>query len=139
MDLLERLDAHLAAHGADGPAREAARDLVRFFDEAAVHHHEDEERHVLPLLRASGRTALADRLHAEHEAMRREWAAIRAELHRVADDGDALRDGGSARHERWHAFADAYREHIAREEAEAFEGLALGPEAGTEMSRRRGA
>lgn len=32
-------------------------------------HHEDEERHVLPRLRATGAQALADRLAADHAEM----------------------------------------------------------------------
>jgi ribonucleoside-diphosphate reductase alpha chain len=69
LGLLERLAAHLAAHGADEPARSAAADITRYFDIAGPAHHEDEERHVLPRLRASGDpalAALADRLHADH-------------------------------------------------------------------------
>ncbi|RYF75253.1 MAG: hemerythrin domain-containing protein, partial [Comamonadaceae bacterium] len=46
--LLGRLRGHVQAHGADEPARQAARDVLRYFDIAAPLHHEDEELHVFP-------------------------------------------------------------------------------------------
>ena len=79
--LLERLAQHLPQHGADEQAAGAARDVMRYFDQAAPLHHEDEERHVFPALRASGRpelAALAARLHEDHERMAAAWAALRA-------------------------------------------------------------
>ena len=60
--LLQRLQDHLASHGADPQARDAARDVMRYFDIAAPAHHEDEERHVLPVLRAQGEDAFAAQL-----------------------------------------------------------------------------
>lgn len=52
--LLQRLRAHVLEHGADVPAQQAARDVLRYFDIAAPLHHEDEELHVFPLLLAQG-------------------------------------------------------------------------------------
>ena len=49
--LLRRLAAHLGEHGADAQAAQAAVDVMRYFDEAAPRHHDDEELHVLPRLR----------------------------------------------------------------------------------------
>ena len=66
LGLMQRLAAHLGEKGADASAQQAARDVMRYFDLAAPAHHEDEERHVLPLLRRLGQSALADRLHADH-------------------------------------------------------------------------
>jgi len=71
--LLERLAAHIVAHGADARARDAATDVMRYFDLAAPQHHEDEERHVLPALRAQGQAALADRIAADHAEMVAAW------------------------------------------------------------------
>ncbi|MCB1958559.1 MAG: hemerythrin domain-containing protein, partial [Rhodocyclaceae bacterium] len=48
LDLLRRLQDHLAIHGADGQAQDAARDVLRYFDIAAPLHHDDEERHIFP-------------------------------------------------------------------------------------------
>src|SRR5689334_2494815 len=51
--LLQRLVAHAQVHGADAQVREAAADVLRYFDLAAPAHHEDEERHLVPRLQAS--------------------------------------------------------------------------------------
>lgn len=40
---LRRLPAHLAEHGADVDARQAAANVVRYFDTAGRDHHADEE------------------------------------------------------------------------------------------------
>lgn len=45
LTLFERLSVHLAARGTDGPAQQAARDVMRYFDLAALLHREDEAQH----------------------------------------------------------------------------------------------
>lgn len=116
LGLLERLDAHLPAHGADAQAQDAACDVMRYFDQAAPHHHEDEERHVLPALREAGLDALAARLHADHLEMSAAWQALRVPLAEVA----AGRWEADARLEPVAGFAALYRAHMAREDSEAF-------------------
>jgi hemerythrin-like domain-containing protein len=149
LGLLERLAAHLAAHGADEPARSAAADITRYFDIAGPAHHEDEERHVLPRLRASGDpalAALADRLHADHARMARDWAALRAELAQVREGrwADAA-DAGAALPAAWADFAAFYRHHIAAEDDQAYPAVraTLDDDSlrrmGREMAARRGA
>lgn len=137
--LLGRLREHLPAHGADEQARKAARDVMRYFDVAAPHHHEDEERHVFPRLREHGRAELAERLHAQHEAMAAAWAALRRDLAAIA--------GGEvpgAIDDRWSGFAALYRAHIEAEDGEAFPAAAAATDAAGlaamsgEMARRRG-
>jgi hemerythrin-like domain-containing protein len=136
--LLERLAEHLDHHGADTPARDAARDVMRYFDTAAPHHHEDEERHVFPALSARGAGALAERLHAEHVAMAAAWARLRLDLHALTE-GRVQRDAAH-----WREFAALYRAHIALEDGEAFPRAASSLDAparsamGEEMARRRG-
>src|SRR5262245_29342125 len=79
LSLLQRLVEHVQGHGADQRAREAARDVLRYFNVAAPAHHEDEERHVVPALRASGdpeAIAAAQKLLDEHEAIRKAWAEL---------------------------------------------------------------
>ena len=115
--LLERLAAHLPLHGADDQAQQAARDVMRYFDLAAPHHHEDEERHVLPLLRAQGHTALADRVLHEHRVMHAAWAAVRAALQQIADARWVTADRGEPD---WRDFCALYRAHIAVEEREVY-------------------
>jgi hemerythrin-like domain-containing protein len=140
LGLLERLDAHLPAQGADAQAQDAARDVMRYFDQAAPHHHEDEERHVLPALREAGLGALADRLHADHLAMAAAWQAMRVALAEVA----AGRWTAGAGLDQVAGFAALYRAHMAREDGEAFplaaariEGAARAAMA-DEMAARRG-
>ena len=118
LDRLERLLPHLAARGADAQAREAACDVMRYFDTAAPHHHEDEERHVLPLLRERGHAALAERVLQEHRVMAAAWAGVRAVLVELAQ-GRWLADQEAVAAD-WRAFGGLYREHIALEENQAF-------------------
>jgi hemerythrin-like domain-containing protein len=139
--LLERLIAHLPQHGADAQAQDAARDVLRYFDLAAPHHHVDEERHVLPALRAQGLAALADRIAADHAAMSAAWCALRPRLAAVVQ-GDAA--PALAAVQEIPRLAALYREHIALEESSAFARAqaALGEAEqrvmGQEMAARRG-
>lgn len=140
--LLERLDRHLQAHGSDDQAIEAAQDLIRYFDIAAVHHHEDEERHLLPLLRRIGEAPLADEVLAAHALLARLWVPIRDELRRVAA-GQPLQGAPAERGARWGDYARHYRAHVELEEARLFplaERLtgAERAEMGADMARRRG-
>ena len=145
LDLLARLRTHLGTHGADTQAQQAARDVMRYFDQAAPLHHQDEELHVFPPLLAQGDAgvvAVVRRLQADHVAMERNWAAARAVLVRVgegrvqrlAPEDDAALD----------AFAGVYGDHIQAEEeiaypaAQAVLDPATVAQAGTEMARRRG-
>ena len=95
LQLLERLAAHLPDNGCDPHAVGAARDLTRYFDVAAPAHHEDEERHVLPALRAAGDDAFAAQLEQEHHEMRRRWAELRANLALVIDRSWCDADGAA--------------------------------------------
>lgn len=52
-ETLQRLVAHLQAHGADRLAQEAASAVIRYFDTAARHHHEEEEQDLFPALMES--------------------------------------------------------------------------------------
>ncbi|HEY1128621.1 MAG TPA: hemerythrin domain-containing protein [Roseateles sp.] len=138
LDLLLRLQAHAATQGADAQARDAARDVLRYFDLAGPKHHEDEERHVLPRLRAAGRTALADRLAADHAEMGRQWAVLRTALEALRDGHGPGPDAAACQ-----AYADLYAGHMAAEEGEAFPTAAhqLDPATlaamGAEMASRR--
>lgn len=138
LDLLLRLQAHAATHGADDQARDAARDVLRYFDLAGPKHHEDEERHVLPRLRAAGLDALASRLAADHAEMGRQWAALRPALEALRDGGGQVLDASACR-----AYADLYAGHMAAEEGQAFPRAARDLDAATlaamggEMAGRR--
>jgi hemerythrin-like domain-containing protein len=117
---LNRLVAHLAAHGADEEARTAAAGVMRYFDTSARQHHEDEEQDLFPALIESmaGSDAvclreLTEGLKADHRALQACWQPVREVLERViagvsaplaSDDVEAL--------------AGLYERHIAREENE---------------------
>lgn len=136
LHLLERLAAHLAQVGPDSQAQQAAADVLRYFEIAAPHHHEDEERHVLPRLRAQGQIELAERIAADHQRMHAGWLALREQLFAVqrAQSPDC-RD--------WPAYCALYRAHIELEEGQAFPAAAAQCDAtqlqamGMEMAGRR--
>lgn len=140
--LLERLAAHLPVHGCDAQAAQAARDVMRYFDIAAPAHHEDEERHVLPLLRAAGDEAFAAQIEQEHHELHRQWAVLRRDLAEVA--AGTWVGTGPAEFVAWQQYAALYRAHAAAEEAIAFplararlDEAALAA-MGDEMADRRG-
>lgn len=144
LGLLGRLAAHLPQHGADESARQAARDVMRYFDLAGPAHHEDEERHILPRLQALGHAALAERLHADHVRMARAWTALRADLQSVAEGRPPASAEPAAWTQRWRDYAVFYEGHIRAEEQEAYPAVraalapADAPAMGREMASRRG-
>ena len=136
--------ARLRQQGAGTHAQQAARDVVRYFDQAAPQHHRDEELHVFPPLLAQGEptiVALARRLQQDHLAMQTRWDAAR-QVARVAEGGVqalSLDVEGCL-----DAFAAPYAAHLQAEEGVAFPAVqGLLDEAGRaamseEMMRRRG-
>lgn len=115
LDLLQRLQAHVLRHGADAQARNAATDVLRYFDIAGPAHHEDEERHVLPRLRDAGLASLAERLQAEHAEMTLLWGQLRVGLAAWADGDAAELDA-----EVLQRYVNLYAAHLAVEEEQAF-------------------
>ncbi len=117
---LQRLVPHIAAHGADPAARQAATAVMRYFDTAARHHHEDEEQDLFPALLDSmaGSDArclrdLTQALVADHRVLEAQWRVLRDMLvHVAAGERAAL---GEAAVER---FVADYAQHIRREEGE---------------------
>lgn len=144
--LLQKLQDYLHDHPCDDSARQAARDVLRYFDMAAPLHHEDEELHVFPPLleRGGADTVAAVReLQQDHEAMSANWQAARALLQALAEGSQ---ESFSAPDEAVLArFAGVYAEHIRLEEDLVYPAARalLAPEAvqamGAEMRRRRGA
>jgi len=145
LTLLGRLREHLATHGCDASAREAARDVMRYFDQAAPQHHRDEELHVFPPLIAQADhaiVAVVRRLQQDHLLMESRWqqarqvlAGIQAgDLQSLSAEDDAALDG----------FASLYDAHIKAEEERAYPAAAalLDPPGkaamSEEMMRRRG-
>src|SRR3954467_7941726 len=101
---LERLVPHLETHGCDPEARAAAQGILRYFDTSGVHHHQDEDQDLFPLLRqraaAQGRAEIAaaiEELEREHETMDAQWRRLRQRLLAVVEGGPRLASGGGAR------------------------------------------
>lgn len=123
LGLLERLAVHVRTQGPDAQAREAARDVMRYFDLAAPLHHEDEELHVLPCLLAAAEptlAALARQLTEEHRRLADAWADLRADLLRLIGLGDEASGAGWQARADWVGFAAAYRRHLELEESVAY-------------------
>ena len=117
---LSRLLPHIAAHGSDRPAQEAATAVMRYFDTSARHHHDDEEHDLFPALIESmaGSDAICLReltaaLTAEHRELEARWRTLRAVLAQVAAGQTVLLSQDAVRN-----FAELYAGHIAREESE---------------------
>lgn len=138
LGLLQRLHAHVQLHGVDSQAREAAADVLRYFDRAGPAHHEDEERHVLPRLRAAGLAPLAQRLQADHGEMARLWSLLREPLQSWTRGETAVLDAG-----RVQQYATLYEAHLALEDTDAFVAARAGLDEqglaamGAEMAARR--
>ncbi|WP_332671253.1 hemerythrin domain-containing protein [Aromatoleum sp.] len=117
---LGRLAAWHLEHGSDRQAQQAATNVMRYFDIAAVNHHLDEEEDLLPALKAridSGRRdalqALIESILADHQEMFAVWAAMRARLEPISRGAEAELPADEVER-----FAERYRRHIEREEGE---------------------
>ena len=119
-ETLLRLATHLQTHGADRPAQEAVSAVMRHFDTAARHYHEDEEQDLFPALLESmaGSDAVCLReltasLCSDHRMLEQRWAALRQRLFQVADGiAPTLADADGS------GFVQMHHQHIAREAAE---------------------
>ena len=143
--LLLRLIDHVRAYGADAQAQQAATQVMRYFDLAAPLHHEDEERHVFPVLRSPSDAATADalaRLETEHRALAALWTTLRVWLQQVqaadAQPADAPIASAAQR------FSAIHAAHIALENAHIFPAAQARMNAaqlaamGQDMADRRG-
>lgn len=144
LDLLRRLVDHVEQHGPDEQAASAARDVLRYFSVAAPLHHEDEERHLLPLLVASEQAQLveaAEQMAADHQTFRALWAELAAGLQAIGDG--QLPDLPRLRREA-ESFAALHDSHLALEDKLVFPAAAslAGPAArqamSEDMAARRG-
>ena len=116
---LEKLVPHLATHGADEQAQQAAAAVLKYFDKAAHLHHEDEEQDLIPMLQVTARGEDADLLAQlapgildEHRQMDAMWQGLHEQLRAIADGSAALLRESDVRR-----FADTYSAHMEREES----------------------
>jgi len=117
---LDKLLAHLPVHGADEAAQQAAQGVLRYFDQAAPLHHEDEEDDLLPMLQASATGADAEALSvavpqilSEHSEMDALWQDLHEQLRALADGRAAELSAASVRR-----FAEVYARHMQTEEGQ---------------------
>lgn len=88
---LIKLRAHTDKHGSNDQAQRAACRVMRYFDEAVVVHHADEEQDVFPALTLASTAAdlpatlsLCARLKHEHAKMGDNWQMVREHLTPIA-------------------------------------------------------
>ena len=122
-DLTIRLRDHVATHGADKQAQEAAQAILRYFNIAAPLHHDDEEQDLFPALRALGDVGdvgleglnhAIDDLAAEHIKLGALWQGLQAWLQDLAQG--TVQAAPSTVDD----FAQAYKAHAQREEDEVY-------------------
>lgn len=118
LQTLQNLLTHLPQHGADVDAQKAAQAVLKYFNNAAHLHHQDEEHNLLPMLQATARDAdasllaeLAPGILAGHEQMDRDWSIIKSQLEQIANgSATALSVADVTR------FCDTYAAHMLVEE-----------------------
>ena len=144
LDLLAALVTRLASGGPDAQARAMAAEIVRFFSITAREHHEDEERHVFPMLVTRGDPDIVQavlRLQQDHDWLEEDWMELSPHVDAVACgqswyDLDVLREGVEI-------FTALSHDHMALEESciypQARARLHAGErrEMGREMAARR--
>jgi hemerythrin-like domain-containing protein len=136
--LLQKLRVQMRTHGADEQVRQAARDVMRYFDVAAPQHHRDEELHVFPALlglQDAELVALVARLQQDHIQMDARWKPARSLLAEVANgERSAFNEADDAVFD---AFTKLYDGHVEAEESAAFPRAmaAMEPERLEAMSR----
>lgn len=116
---LSKLPSHLADKGMDAEASNAAQAIIRYFEKAASHHHEDEDLDLFPLLDKritdGGDLArfreLRTRLEEDHSRMGPCWAKLRKPLQGIADGLAKTLDAGDIA-----ALQEIYDTHIPAEE-----------------------
>ena len=90
-EILQKIPHHLAQHGADLDAKQAAERVLKYFDSAGILHHDDEEKDLFPVLRAAALQqgnkaiiALLEDLVAQHEEMIEAWQELHPHLQALA-------------------------------------------------------
>lgn len=124
LDKLERLRAlpeMIRSQGAESSAvKLAAASIHRFFNEAVLPHHDEEEHELFPALRHSARSteeaglvqSITHRIEREHREMEQMWDELEPVLRRIGRGKKAELDAALVSR-----FTDAYRGHASFEEA----------------------
>lgn len=143
---LQKLLDHLPQFGADDQARQAAHAVLKYFNNAAHLHHEDEEHNLLPMLDGTAREAdaallreLMPRLLAQHRQMDADWLIIKSQLDKIAIGTDTALSTEAVQQ-----FVADYTAHMEQEEqhiapmAKRLFSAAQMQELGDAMQARRG-
>jgi hemerythrin-like domain-containing protein len=120
LETLKRLRAHLDAGPMGAEASRAAQAVLRYFQRSALHHHDDEEKDVFPLLEQRitdpverGRFAvLRAELERDHRQIESHWARIKKPLDGIAEGLPRILPASDV-----HAFVAVYARHILAEES----------------------
>ncbi|HWW07835.1 hemerythrin domain-containing protein [Collimonas sp.] len=119
---LQNLLDHVPQHGNDAQAQQAAHSVMRYFNQAAPHHHADEEHDLLPMLNstATGEDAavlqkLMPEILAEHQQMDSLWHSLNQQLSHIAD-GEAATPATLLSAQDVHQFSSIYSAHMEKEE-----------------------
>lgn len=140
-EILEKLPTHIAENDVDDQARSAISGVVNYFTTNAVHHHQDKQQNLFPILNRQS-LKLADiiyRLKREHDELAVLWDGIMKDLKTPATLAD-----NKAFATQVEKFCSGYRQHIT---TEARELLSIAQhilsrqqleELGDAMARRRG-
>jgi hemerythrin-like domain-containing protein len=146
--LLVRLQGHVTNHGVDEQAKQAATDVLRYFNVAAPAHHEDEERHIVPALMQSEDAdlrAAANRILIDHARISSAWTDL-APFLRLVEAGH--RPDRQQFVQAVDRFVRVHEDHLALEDNVAFPGARAHHEScgqaavaaiGQEMAQRRAA
>ena len=115
---MQKMPEHLARHGADEEARQAAQAVLKYFDKSAHLHHADEEDNLVPMLQsvaqgedAATLAALVPGILRDHDEMDAMWLGLREELNAIADGSAATLTASNVQR-----FAERYSSHMEREE-----------------------
>jgi pyridoxamine 5'-phosphate oxidase len=119
LETMQKLLAHLPVHGADADAQKAAQAVLKYFNNAAHLHHEDEEQNLIPMLQATARGAdavllaeLVPQILAGHEQMDRDWNIIKSQLELIANGQSIALSAQNVQ-----GYCETYAAHMAVEEA----------------------
>jgi hemerythrin-like domain-containing protein len=118
--MIERIAEHVRVHGCDTEARTAVVNVLRYFDTAVAHHHQDEEEDLFPALQQHSPSAelnavfaLIHRLRQDHNRLDALWTRMRTLLMGVLEGHNGHLTTALAQQ-----FREAYERHIATEERE---------------------
>jgi pyridoxamine 5'-phosphate oxidase len=115
---LRRLADHLPRFGADVEAKQASSAIMRYFSNAAVNHHEDEEHDLLPMLNATAKgqdaallQELVPNILQEHQQMDALWQTLNRQLNEIGAGTSSYLSADEATR-----FSEMYLAHMEREE-----------------------